>query len=72
MENSIRIINFKCMTNSKHEVNNMELKSNSSENDSKIRHLTSANDKAVARKIAEVSKMIFERNRQAYRILANK
>ena len=34
----------------------------------KIIHLTSDKDK----KVAEVSKKIFERNREAYRILANK
>ena len=38
----------------------------------KIIHLTSDKDKKVAEKIAEVSKKIFERNREAYRILAGK
>lgn len=38
----------------------------------KIIHLTSDKDKKVAEKINEVSRKIFERNRKAYRILANK
>ena len=42
------------------------------EQEKKFIHLTSDKDKKVAEKIAEVSKKIFERNREAYRILANK
>lgn len=38
----------------------------------KFVHLTSDKDKKIAEKIDEVSKKIFERNREAYRILANK
>lgn len=38
----------------------------------KIIHLTSDKDKKIAEKISEVSKKIFERNRTAYKILANK
>lgn len=34
-------------------------------------HLTSATDKKVAEKIEKVSQEIFEKNREAYRILAN-
>ena len=45
---------------------------NKNQNAEKIIHLTSDKDKNVAEKIAEVSKKIFERNREAYRILANK
>lgn len=37
-----------------------------------IKHLTSENNKKVAKKISETSQMIFERNREAYRVLANK
>ena len=42
------------------------------EQEKKFIHLTSDKDKKVAEKIAEVSKKIFERNREAYRILSNK
>lgn len=42
------------------------------ESQKKIIHLTSDKDKKVAEKMNEISKMIFERNRKAYRILANK
>ena len=35
-------------------------------------HLTSAMNAEVAEKIERVSKEIFEKNRKAYRILANK
>ena len=45
---------------------------NSEQTAKKIIHLTSDKDKKVAEKINEVSKKIFERNREAYRILANK
>lgn len=38
----------------------------------KIIHLTSNMNVEVAEKIASVSQKIFERNREAYRILANK
>ena len=42
------------------------------EQNKKIIHLTSDKNKKVAEKISEVSKKIFERNRTAYKILANK
>lgn len=38
----------------------------------KIMHLTSRTNMEVAKKIADVSQKIFEHNREAYRILANK
>ena len=38
----------------------------------KIMHVTSKTDIEVAKKIAEVSQKVFEKNREAYRILANK
>lgn len=38
----------------------------------KIIHLTSDKDKKIAERIYTVSKKIFERNRTAYKILANK
>ena len=38
----------------------------------KVIHLTSDKDKKVAEKISTASEKIFERNRTAYRILANK
>ena len=40
--------------------------------DKKVIHLTSDKDKKVAEKISTASEKIFERNRTAYRILANK
>jgi len=45
---------------------------NNQEQNKKILHLTSDKDKKIAEKINEVSKKIFERNRKAYRVLANK
>lgn len=38
----------------------------------KVVHVTSKTDIEVAKKIAEVSQKVFEKNREAYRILANK
>lgn len=38
----------------------------------KIIHLTSAQSLEVANKIAKISRQIFEQNREAYRMLANK
>ena len=38
----------------------------------KVVHVTSKTDIEVAKKIAEVSQKVFEKNRGAYRILANK
>ena len=45
---------------------------NNQKQNEKVIHLTSDKNKKVAEKINEVSKKIFERNRKAYRILANK
>ena len=45
---------------------------NFEQNQKKIIHLTSDKNKKVAEKIDEISKKIFEKNRKAYKILANK
>ena len=38
----------------------------------KVVHVTRKTDVEVAKKIEEVSQKVFEKNREAYRILANK
>lgn len=62
----------KIMSSPEYQMAQEILSSHSVQQMQKVVHVTSKTDVEVAKKIAEVSQKVFEKNRDAYRILANK